>query len=479
MKSIFTRRLSLSFIVLLVILPLFAGGSVEQVLASPLPGGYTTQESGADKISLDMASLERLYRYVDSIYIDEVDKTEMFNDLASALIASLDDPYSFYVPPSEAQTYQEETVGLYGGIGTYLNKPVPENKDPDDPASYMITIVSPFPGSPAQRAGLRAGDLISHVEGKAVDELTSYEASMLLRGEPNTSVTITVYRNGTSFDLTLVREIITTPTVDSGILDGNIGYIILSEFTPQTGSQLLEHVEKLMKEDIVGLIIDERNNSGGAVDGAMQSANIFLDEGLTLVTIQGKKGTRRDQRYIASGKPEVPPDLPIVIITNTGSASSAEIFAAAMKDNNRATLIGTKTFGKGIVQDVFQFGEGFAQVTTAHYYTPNGENIHEKGIEPDILVEDVQLSDEEIPLFEELMTENTLSSYVKEHPEPIEENIRAFADQNKERGINEEVLLLLIRNEYLSKIPYEDRPIADPTFDRQLKRAIEFIRSGS
>lgn len=237
-----------------------------------------------------------------------------------------------------------------------------------------------------------------------------------------------------------------------------------------------------MEEDIVGLIIDERNNGGGAVDGTMQAANIFLEEGKTLVTIQGKKGTRRDQRYISSGgDPEVPLNLPIVILTNTGSASSAEIFAAAMKDNNRATLVGTKTFGKGVVQDVFQFGDGFAQVTTAHYYTPNGgENIHEKGIEPDIMVEDVELTDEEIPLFETLMTENVLSSYVKEHPEPTDENIRAFADQYKERGINEEILLLLIRNEYLSKMPYEDRPIADPPiFDRQLRRAVEFIRSGS
>ncbi|MGE4453991.1 MAG: S41 family peptidase [Sphaerochaeta sp.] len=479
MKSICNRRLSLSLIILLMILPLFAGGSVEQVLASPLSGGYTTQDSSADQISYDMASLERLYRYVDSIYIDEVDKEKMFNDLATALVASLDDPYSFYVPPSKAKEYQEETVGVYGGIGTYLNKPVPENKDPEDPSSYMITIVSPFPGSPAQRAGLRAGDMISHIEGETVDDLNSYEASMLLRGEPNTSVTITVYRHGTSFDITLIREMITTPTVDSGVIDGNIGYIILSEFTPQTGKQLLEHVEELIKEDIVGLIIDERNNGGGAVDGAMQSANIFLEEGMTLVTIQGKKGSARDQRYISSGEPDVPRDLPIAILTNGGSASSAEIFAAAMKDNNRATLIGNKTFGKGVVQDVFQFGEGFAQITTAHYYTPNGENIHEKGIEPDILEDDVELSEEEIPLFEELMDENILSSYIEAYPEPTEEHIRSFAEQYKERGINEEILLLLIRNEYLSKMSYDDRPIADPTFDRQLKRAVEFIRSGS
>ncbi len=448
---------------------------MEQILAAPLS---TRTSMEADQITIDMASLERLYRYVDSIYIDEVDKQKMFNDLASALVASLDDPYSFYVPPSKAKEYQEETSGVYGGIGTYLNKPSPDNIDPSVPSSYMITIVSPFPGSPAQRAGLMAGDLISHIDGEKVDELTSYEASMKLRGEANTFVTITVYRNGTSFDLSLKRERITAPTVDSGIIEGNIGYIILSEFTPQTGNQLLEHVQKSMKQGIVGLIIDERNNSGGAVDGAMQSANIFLEEGKTLVTIQGKKGTMRDQRYISTGKAEVPANLPIVILTNTGSASSAEIFAAAMKDNGRATLIGTKTFGKGIVQDVFRFGSGFAQVTTAHYYTPNGKNIHKLGIEPDILVENVQLSDEEIPAFEQLMTDKVISTFVQENPEPSEANIRRFASLYTERGIDEEVLTLLVRNEYLSKMPYDKRPIADATFDKQLNRAVEFIRTG-
>jgi len=142
MRRTIIRRLSLSFIVLLTFLPLFAGGSMEQILATPLS---TRTSMEADQISIDMASLERLYRYVDSIYIDEVDKQKMFNDLASALIASLDDPYSFYVPPSKAKEYQEETSGVYGGIGTYLNKPSPDTIDPSVPSTYMITIVSPFP----------------------------------------------------------------------------------------------------------------------------------------------------------------------------------------------------------------------------------------------------------------------------------------------------------------------------------------------
>lgn len=470
-------RLSLSLILLLIIVPLFSSGSLEEIITSPANSTLSVSKQG-DQIATDMEALGRLYRYVDSIYIEEVDKEKVFNDLASALVASLEDPYSFYVPPSEATDYVEGTTGIYGGIGTYLNKPSPERKDPSDPSSYMVTIISPFPGSPAQRAGLMAGDLISHINGEKVDDLSSYEASILLRGEPKTEVTITVFRAGTSFDLSLIREKISTPTVEGNIIDDDIGYIVLSEFTPQTGEQMLESVKDLVNQGIKGLIIDERNNSGGAVDGAMQVANIFLPANKTLVTIQGKKGTNRDQRYISTGSTLVPGDLPIVLLTNGGSASSSEILAAAMKENNRATLIGTKTFGKGVVQDVFKFGEGYAQVTTAHYYTPTGENIHKKGIEPDIMVEDIKLEDEEIPAYETLMTEKALSTFADEHPDPTTENILLFSEQYSDKGINRDILNILMRNEYLGRIPFDDRPVGDLVFDKQLKRAVEFIRQG-
>jgi carboxyl-terminal processing protease len=436
------------------------------------------QASTQDRISADMDSIEQLYRYVDSIYYEDVDKEEVFESLAAGMVSSLGDRYSFYIPPSEAENYEEENVGIYGGIGTYLNKPSPEMKDLDDPSSYMITIISPFTGSPAQRAGLMAGDLISHIDGEKVDDLTSIEASKLLRGEPGTDVTITVYRNGSSFDITLTRETITTPTVEGEVLDDDIGYVILSEFTPQTGVQLETAVSELVAKGIEGLVIDERNNSGGAVDGALQASNMFLPAGKTLVTIQGKKGTNKDQRYVSTATQYVPDDLPIVILTNGGTASSAEIFAAALHDNGRATLIGTKTFGKGIVQDVFKFGEGYVQVTTAHYYTPEGINIHGVGIEPDIVSEGAELKDEQIPAYEQLMNDKVIAAFVKEHPEPTEENIRLFAQTYEDRGIDGDILALLIRNEYYAKIPYDERPLGDLVFDTQLKRGVEYLKTG-
>ena len=209
----------------------------------------------------------------------------------------------------------------------------------------------------------------------------------------------------------------------------------------------------------------------------MQAANVFLDKDKTIVTIQGKRGSGRDQRYLSSNKAEVGSDIPIVILVNGGSASSAEIFAAAMRDNDRATLVGEKTFGKGIVQDVFRFGEGFAQVTTAHYYTPNGENIHEIGIEPDVLVESLVMEEGELEPFAELMEEKAISSFIAAHPEPTDANIALFLEANRERGIREEVLAVLLRNEYQAKIPYGERKLADPAFDRQLQVAIDLLRA--
>jgi carboxyl-terminal processing protease len=460
----------------LTAIPAFSAGNLEQVVASPATP--TKQVVAEDRITTDIQSIERLYRYVDSIYYEDVDKEKVFEGLASAMIASLGDRYSFYIPPSEASDYEEGNIGVYGGIGTYLNKPSPEFMDPKDPSSYMITIITPFPGSPAQRAGLMAGDLISHIDGEKVDDLTSNEASKKLRGEANTEVTITVYRNGSSFDLTLKRENISTPTVEGEVIGDDIGYIILYEFTPQTGLQLQKKIVELTKKNIKGLIIDERNNSGGAVDGALQAANIFLPAGKNLVTIQGKKGTNNDQRYISTGTQYFPSSTPIVILTNGGSASSSEIFAAALHDNDRATLIGTKTFGKGIVQDVFKFGEGFAQITTAHYYTPNNVNIHGLGIEPDILVEDISLKDDQIPAYEQLMKDKVIAQFAKDYPEPTIENIKMFAEVNKERGLDPDILSILMRNEYYSKIPYDKKPLGDLTFDSQLKRGVEFLRTG-
>ena len=473
------KRSAPTFFVILALLlainPAFASGATEYTNSS---SKTNVTAASPDRISTDMESLKTLYRYIDTLYYENIDNDAVMEKMAQAMLDALGDKYSFYTPPSKANDYKETLEGKYGGIGVYLTKPSPSNNDMNDPSSYMVTIVSCFASSPAMRSGLHSGDLISAIEGEKVDNMTSTEVSDKLRGDAGTEVNVTIYRNGQSFDISIKREIINTPTVSSTMLENSIGYIMISSYTQATSTQLLSAVKGLMDKGMKSLIIDERNNHGGDVDICLQCANIFLKTGDVIVSLEGRKGTNTNQRYLSTGSQQVGDEIPIVILTNEGSASSAEIFAAALHDNKRATLIGSKTFGKGIVQTIFPFGKGYVQITTGHYYTPAGVSIHGTGIEPDIAVADLELKDDQISAYEQLMKEKTISRFVDEHKEFTPMNLQLFADTEKDSGIDQQILKILVRNEYYARMNYADVPIADAQFDPPLKRAIEFLQSG-
>jgi carboxyl-terminal processing protease len=479
------KRLAfLTVMTLLSISMLFGGGTPEQYYeslkqASSLPQNAQKDTQTEDVIAKDMQSLTSLYRYVDSSYYEDVDKAAVKEKMAEGMIAALGDEYSFYTPADKANDYQENVTGKFGGIGIYLTKPNPANIDPNDPSTYMISIESTIANTPAQRAGLRAHDMISAIDGKPVNDLTSQQASELLRGDPGTKVTLTINRNGQDFDLTITREIINKEAIASMMLDDGIGYIALYQYTSDISTQMLQAIRDMKaKGNLKALILDERYNPGGDVDECLKCANMFLPAGDTIVSLQGRKGSNTNQKYTASGNMLVAEDIPIVILANKYSASSAEIFAAALHDNKRATLIGTKTFGKGIFQTVFPFGEGYVQITTGRYYTPSGVCIHKTGIEPDIEAKDLEFTDEEMTSYEKLTKDNVATTFVKEHPDFTAENSNQFIEQEKESGIRPELLKVIIRNAYLEKVDYDKRPIADPANDPALERAVTFIRTG-
>ena len=459
---------------------LFAGGNPEgqAQLLKQLNTVSSTGTLQADQIQQDMGSLTMLYRYIDSLYYEDVDKAVVKESLATAMLDALGDKYSFYTPKEESESYEEQISGKYGGIGVYLSKPSPKNIDPDDPSTYMVTIASPFKGSPAQRAGLLSGDMISAIDGESVRDMTSSEASKKVRGEAGTEVTLTVVRDDSTFDITLVREIIDSPVVEGTMLDHQIGYIAVSSYTTDVSQQFLDKIRELKGQGMEYLIIDERNNGGGNVNEALKMADIFLPSGATIVTMEGRKGTNTNQRYVSDGSQQIGQNLPVAILVNGGTASASEIFAAALHDNHRATLVGTKTFGKGIFQTVFPFDDGYVQLTTGHYYTPNGINIHGTGIEPDIVSADTKLEDDQIPAYEQMMKDKAPQEFVKAHPEYTMENVQKFVDENKNRGIDENILKVLVRNEYYSKRRFSEMPVADPAYDSQLQRAIDFFVQG-
>ncbi|MGE4218078.1 MAG: S41 family peptidase, partial [Alphaproteobacteria bacterium] len=296
------------------------------------------------------------------------------------------DPYSAYLDREARQSMRESTRGEFGGLGIQVQT-----------REGFVEIVSPIDDTPAQRAGLKPGDRITHVDRISLAEVNLRDAVSRLRGPIGSRVVLTVARNGSpAFDVSLVRELIRTPAV-RWHLEDDVGYMritsFISEHTHEEVADAVTAIRAKLGRKLRGLVIDLRNNPGGLFDEGVAISDDFLDNGLIVSTLG-----RTQERYYKARKGDMLPGLPIVILVNKGSASAAEIFAGALRDNGRARLIGTQTFGKGSVQTIISLSQDDAvKLTTAHYHTPSGSSV-EGGIAPDILVE----ADEARPGDEEL-----------------------------------------------------------------------------
>ncbi|MCK9190601.1 MAG: S41 family peptidase, partial [Sphaerochaetaceae bacterium] len=234
-------------------------------------------------------------------------------------------------------------------------------------------------------------------------------------------------------------------------------------------------IQDMVNNGIDSLIIDLRNNGGGVVEDATNIANLFLD-GQNIVTTQNKETLENNTtKTVSSSDTLVPMDFPVVILVNGGTASSSEILTGALKDNNRATVIGAQTFGKGVMQQIFSLNKALVKLTVAHYLTPNGTDINGVGITPDIVMEDHEMSDEEFTLYEDIMNDNIISDYVDANPDFTQENVDKFVAQYDDQDIYQPFLKILVRNEYLYRMDYDDRPKYDSVNDEYLKTAIDFL----
>ncbi len=470
---------------LLVILVLFVGqataatGVGESFIPSFLgPSFPSSDQTRQDEIAINMQKLELLYRLVSRDFLFDIDHETVYESMAKGLFSGLDDKYSAYILSKDAADFSEDTSGTYGGIGAYISKHYPEYRDYSKPETYMVNITSVFPGSPAEKAGLRSGDLISHIDGEAVDSMEAEEASRALKGKPDTEVILTILRGQAVFDVTVLRKIVTVPTVSADILDGGIGYLRITQFTQSTAQQARKELLIFLEEGVEGIILDLRDNPGGIVDTTLSVADMFLSDE-TIVHIRGKQSDR-DQTLRSSKGTLIPEEMPLVTLVNKGSASASEILAGALQDNQRSPLIGTQTFGKGLIQIVSPFGDGYYTLTTSQYTTPSGAEIHTVGIPVDIEVDDVHIDEDEMEAYLEFTNSGVVEEFVAEHPGFSFENVQLFLDSvvGEDPPFNEEVYRVLVRREYLNEIPYEERPIADVEFDPVLKRAIEYLNQG-
>jgi carboxyl-terminal processing protease len=370
---------------------------------------------------------------IQSNYVDEVKVKDLIYGALKGMLTSLD-PHSQFMDPDTYKEIKIETEGEFGGLGVVITI-----KD------ELLTIISPIDGTPADKAGLKAGDRIVRIDGTSTKGISLIEAVKKLRGDPGSKVDITVLREEQRqlLDFSIERAIIKIESIkDAKLIKDKVGYIRLVEFQEKTSEDLEQALGKLESEGMEGLILDLRNNPGGLLDAAVNVSEKFLIPGKLIVYTKGRVNNQNLEFYAKAKKAHL--DYPMVVLINEGSASASEIVAGALRDNQRAILLGNKTFGKGSVQTVIPLKDGSAvRLTTSKYFTPSGGQIHDDGIQPDV----------EIPL-----EEQKLLSAIQEVKEPVKSE-KIFEQLDKENE-NKDVVL-------------EE---SSPVFDSQLLRAIDLIK---
>ena len=468
------RRILTATTLLLVLSPLFSSGAGELSTDNDL----TIRNSSISQV---LARINTLYQYLRVNALDDMDEDELEENLTRAVIASLDDPYAAYIGPEDVQETQESISGTYVGIGVYVSKMDPMFIDWDDSTTYMLQVTSPFPGGPAERAGLKARDLISHIDGQALAQMDATEASEMLRGQEGVPMTLTVHRGDSVFLVSVTPEKVTAPNVLHSMLEGtSYGYISIADFSDSTYSLVSEALTDLSGQGMQALVIDLRNNGGGTVNSAQLVANFFLDDGDTVMYTSFKDGSpRRGYATVASDQTRKY-RIPLVVIVNAGSASASEILAAALQENDKAVIVGQQTFGKGVMQEMLPWQDGYIRYTSSHYQTPEGNDIDGEGVTPDITVQEPPMSDEQIEEYYDFIYDNPdiFTAWIEERPRYSRENVEEFADTySSQVSFDPLYLKVLIRNEYFYSMDVEDRPVVDPVYDIYVKTAIDHLDS--
>lgn len=340
------------------------------------------QQQASDKLpeDLDYRTVEDVYDTLRANYDGELDQEKVLDGIKTGLAESTGDPYTEYMNAEETKQFNDDLNGTFSGIGAELGK----EKD-------SIVIISPISGFPADKAGLKARDVVIEINGESAQGMSVSDAVSKIRGEKGTEVTLKVVRDqAQALEFKIVRETITIPSVESELLEGNIGYLKISRFSEDTVRLSREAATKFKQANVKGVVLDVRGDPGGLLDASIQVSSIWLPRGKTV--LQEKSGGKVIKTYTATGD-SILEGVPTVVLINGGSASASEIVAGALKDNNAATLVGEKTYGKGSVQSLQKLAYGSVlKVTIARWYTPADKNIDKEGIKPD---QEVKISDED------------------------------------------------------------------------------------
>ncbi|MBQ7767166.1 MAG: S41 family peptidase [Lachnospiraceae bacterium] len=374
-------------------------GGICLLISCGILGPKGDKDSGA-VTDANVEKIEHFQRLLETYYYEDVSREELADGVLYGLMETVGDPYTCYYSVEEMEELTADIEGIFHGIGAYLEM------DYDKGYAKISGIID---GTPASQSDIKVGDYVVEVDGVDTYEMTLTDVVAMIRGDAGTQVTLTLNRNGSELEVTVTRQNIETPTVKYELLENDIAYITVTEFDDVTTSQFKEALDQLEADQAKGLILDVRGNPGGNLSTVVEMCQLMLPEGMIVYT-EDKYGQRNE--YKCDGAHEF--KLPLVLLIDGSSASASEILAGAVKDYKIGTLVGTTTYGKGIVQKIFSYEDGSAaKITVSKYYTPNGYNIHGVGIEPDV----------EVPFDADLYLEEEIDNQLEKAIEIITEEI--------------------------------------------------------
>ncbi|TLY22967.1 MAG: S41 family peptidase [Nitrospirae bacterium] len=399
----------------------------------------------------ELKTFTEVLAHIQKHYVEEVKTKDLVYGAIRGMLATLD-PHSAFMPPDVYKEVQVETKGEFGGVGIQIG--IKDNR---------LTVIAPIDGTPADRAGIKAGDFIIKVNEESTKDMTLVDAVQKMRGPKGTKVTLTIQREGAAEPMAFVltREIIKIESVRSKMLDGNMGYIRVTQFQDQTSRDVSTALRKLREQKMQSLILDLRNNPGGLLTSAVEVSEQFVGPNRLIVYIKTREGRKDD--YVSHNKEQQSDDYPIIVLVNEGSASASEIVAGALQDWGRAVVVGVQTFGKGSVQTILPLGDGSGlRLTTAKYYTPKGRSIHGVGINPDIVVKGKQTATP--PIRERDLDKTLREPGTSPQPSPLQENPAAPKPEPKDGKKDREAA-----KDKEGKEKDEEDP--------QLQKAVELLKS--
>ena len=364
-------RVSYGFLLLAILLS-FVAGNRFQTIGDYFFAPYTNKGNQTLSQNLNFGTAEKVYDILKTKFDGKLEADKLTDGAIRGMVAAAGDPYTVYLSEKEAAEFDSDLNGTFSGIGAELGK-----------RDEKLVVIAPVDGSPAQKAGVRAGDFVAKINGEDTSGLSIDGAVNKIRGEASTEVKLSLIRGDESLEISIQRAQITVPSVKSEILEGNIGYLQISRFSDDTAELANKAALDFKSKNVNSVIVDVRNNGGGLLDSSVKVAGLWLDN---KVVVEEREGGRVTSSLKTGNNPPLV-DIPTVMLINEGSASASEILAGALHDHGAAKLVGKKSFGKGSVQELIDLPNGGKlKVTVARWFTPNGKNIDKEGIKPDIEV---------------------------------------------------------------------------------------------